>query len=240
MLLESRANYLVLHNLSETDRRVEILGDLASALAHWSVGTRVSPIWAIKDYGRYSSDPDTLAGISTLIFVGPVQPGRLNSELRVLATPGRARVWSSMGCFNVVVQTADQEVTREVIAWAGAQRIPFEAWSVTDGQISSTQHAVLAAEDLNAALANLAALAAVSTAPAVRATLEENLTVTATVLTRAAAVYPRAYAEYRDTALVTQALVGAWREGQLTTLELQSRLVTVSNGVQSGPPIGAQ
>jgi len=209
MLLESRANYLVLHNLSETDRRVEILGDLASALAHWSVGTRVSPIWAIKDYGRYSSDPDTLAGISTLIF-------------------------------NVVVQTADQEVTREVIAWAGAQRIPFEAWSVTDGQISSTQHAVLAAEDLNAALANLAALAAVSTAPAVRATLEENLTVTATVLTRAAAVYPRAYAEYRDTALVTQALVGAWREGQLTTLELQSRLVTVSNGVQSGPPIGAQ
>jgi hypothetical protein len=231
MLLESRANYLVLHNHSDTERSVELLSDLATALLGWGSGTRVSPIWPLREYGGYAAEPDRFAGSSTLVFVGPVQPARLTSELRVLADTQRARIWASMGCFNVIIGTADLEVARDVKAWARANQIPFEAWSLEDGKIVGVENLVRVCTDLQTSLVKLGELAVIQPHPAMRAAFEENLAVTATALARSAAMYAPAYEDFKAITEVTAALVATWQRGEFTTLELQSRLITANAAI---------
>lgn len=225
MNLEQRASYLVLHNQSQDNRTVEILGDLPSALQRWQSGTRISPIWAIREFCRHSPEPDPFDGKSTLLFLGPIQLARLQAEIRAFADAAKLRLWASMGCFNAVISTADRDNVDDVIQWARTNNVPFEAWNINDGRVGRIRHSVLKPTDYEETTAELAALASTVTEPALRTVLQENLTAIATAIARAGAVYSPAYSDFKNTAAVTKALLDAWHSGDLSTLEVHSRLL---------------
>lgn len=231
MLVDPQASYLVLHNLAEENRRIAILPDLPSALERWSIGTRVSPIWKVRDSGKSSSGAMQLGSKSDLLFLGPVRLARLPSEVRGLTDSGKISIWASMGCFNVAIHSTDRKITENVRSWAQSQKVPYEIWHLDGNAIKQIEQAVLPAPNLNSTLQKLAAVGRSPIDASMRAIIQENLAVSATVLARSAAIYPPVYEEFQSTLVVTESLVQAWRSGNLPTLNLQSRLISANAAI---------
>ncbi|MBS4005882.1 MAG: hypothetical protein KGZ91_21135 [Afipia sp.] len=231
MQAEARAQYLVLHNLSEAKRSVEILPDLSTALLGWGVGTRLSPIWRLRGDNKSAPPVSKFTGASDLIFLGPVRVARLSSEVRALADPDKISIWVTMGCFNVVVRSPNSKITAEIKTWAETEKVPFEIWHLKGTKIAAVAHTVFSNSDLQATMSELATIGKLTVDAALRVTLQEHLAVTATVLARSAAIYPLAYSDFRSTLTVTKALVQAAERSELHTLSLQSRLVSANAAI---------
>lgn len=136
-----------------------------------------------------------------------------------------------MGCFNTIINTTAREKVDEVSHWARTNEIPFEAWNITNGRIGRIRHFVLKPNDYEETIGELAALASSANEPALGTVLQENLTATATALARAGAIYPPSYAEFKRTAAVTGALLEAWRNDELSTLQVHSRLLAANAAI---------
>ena len=230
MLLESRANFLVLHDDCDTQRRRVVLADtLEHAVANWTSNSRLSPIWPIKGY---DTRRESFAGRQQLLFLGPVQPARLDEEIKGLADAKQFGLWLTAGCFNIAIRLDKSRegaaLGRRVVAWAKTHAIAHEVWTLTDGAITKSQHHVLRGGNPQPAIDRLAASIAKNDAPALRSTFQENLIVTATSLARAAAVYPPIFTNLEAIAEAACGTVQSYEKGELSLLEMQSRLLSMN------------
>lgn len=139
--------------------------------------------------------------------------------------------WATLGCFNLVVQTGPdhngEALAERITHWAKRVGIAFEQWTLEAGVITGVSHHVLASRE-HAVLSQLTKHAEHHRHPAVRSNFQENLVATATSLARAAAVYPPIYDEIEEAAGSISAIMERFGAGDLTVLEMQSRLLTMN------------
>lgn len=144
MQLDVRANFLALHDSPHGgERALSLHSDFESALAGWTVGSRLSPIWRIED-GRQAPEPATFDECQ-ITFVGPVQPARLTREVH--GVEDADSIWATLGCFNLVVQSdltdTGQALAGRIVAWAKDSGIAYEQWTFRGGVIAHVEQQVL-------------------------------------------------------------------------------------------------
>ncbi|WP_141400540.1 hypothetical protein [Magnetospirillum sp. 15-1] len=226
MLLESRTQYLILHDCpgKKQARTVGLAETLPLAVANWTSGSRLSPIWLIEGF---DGSVDAFAGSQSLLFVGPIQPAELFVTVPGLADERDAGIWLTAGCFNVVMRLPKSKDTlcRSVIEWACSQNIACELWSLTDGEIGSTEQWTHQNGDGQPEIDNLATLFSRCDGPVLRPTFQENIIVTATSLARASAVYPPFFQKLNAVAKAVGAIAEEYGANKLGVLEMQSRLL---------------
>ena len=231
MIIDQRASYLVLSNEPGQDPHVAIVESLSIAITGWTAGSRVSPIWPVRKYTGSRSGHDDLKGESHVVFLGPVQPARLTAELPSLAKPGKFEVWLTAGCFNIILRSGAKADVDEVLKWAKDHSTPYEHWLVRDGKVIKQFHHVHRSGDLSTGLGALAKLAAEKTDTALKATIQENITLTATALARSASMYPAARAEFETIIAATLGAFDAYKQQELSTIDLQLLLLNLNAAI---------
>ena len=227
MLLDTRTAYLTLHDRPvepghQAGRRLAIVPDLAAAVEGWTAGSRVSPIWPIE---RADCSPDFI-GRQKLFFVGPVRPGALAGAMPELLDSG---LWMTAGMFNMLVRVPARSASAARLRrWARANSVPYEEWSLSDGDARSEGSHVLWQGGRCDAAADLAAEAAKIDAPMLRSALQENVVATATSLARARALRPSLHRKLATVANATRLTLVAYREDRISELDLQSRLLSLN------------
>jgi len=96
MLLLQRTSFLVIHDHAD-GRAASVQESLQKAVASWTPGSRLSPIWPIEREGNSPPATDPLEGDQTLTFLGPVAPAKLTAGLEELSSPGAADIWVTAG-----------------------------------------------------------------------------------------------------------------------------------------------
>ena len=227
MLLDTRTVYLALHDRTagqghQAGRKLVIVPDLATAVEGWTAGSRVSPIWPIE--GADCAPP--FVGRQKLFFLGPLRPGILVGAIPDLLKSG---LWVTAGMFNVLVRLATKSpAAARLRRWARENSIPYEEWSLTDGEVRPEGSNVLWSGGRCDAAARLATEAAKIDAPMLRAALQENVVATATSLARARALRPSLHDKLSAVAEATRLTLVAYREGRIGELDLQSRLLSMN------------
>jgi hypothetical protein len=230
MHLESRTNYLVLHDdIDGRGRQVHVVDDLAAAVRGWTSGSRLSPIWSIRGY---DTSPDRFSGTQKLLFLGPVQPARLMTSVKGLSESRACGVWVTSGCFSVVVRAAGDEVGNELVdrllEWSRSEDIAYECWRLEDGLIREVSYYGLPSDAARPIVTKLADMVSRNTAAILRPAFQENVVVTATSLSRAAAVYPPMFAKLSAVAEAAGITVQKHQDGKLSVLEMQSHLLSMN------------
>lgn len=161
MRLSSQKVYLALTAGPEPQRTVGIFPTLQQALTTWSSGTRVSPMWGLTSFGGSRSRAHQFRGAHILMFIGPVSPARLWTDLDLASRPGGLQIWLTAGSFNIVARldAVAAGTARELEEWASDAGVPSEQWSIVDGKITNTSCSrTIAARDPApfASLSNLA------------------------------------------------------------------------------------
>lgn len=139
MRIGTKQGFLILRSEPAPARpTVAVASSLSNVVAHWTSGTRVSPIWGL---GGTKISTHRFPGSQTLIFLGPVSPARLFSELDLRRRPGNLHVWVGLGTYNLILRIENDSVgakaIKQVAKWATGQNIPIEEWQVDDGVIRS-------------------------------------------------------------------------------------------------------
>jgi hypothetical protein len=231
MQLDVRATFLALHDSPNGgERALSIHSDFESAIAGWTVGSRLSPIWRLQD----DKQPPVSAPFDAcqISFIGPVQPARLVREVHGIEEA--VSIWASLGCFNMVVHTditdAGQALAVRIAEWAKKSDIAFEQWTIKSGIIDHVDQHVLARRESDV-LAKLAKYGDALKHPMTRTSYQENLVATATSLARAAAVYPPIYDEIESAAGSICIMMEKFASGQMDLLNIQSRLLTMNAAI---------
>jgi hypothetical protein len=229
MHLDTRAFFIVLHDTPDgRERAVTLHRNFEAALAGWTVGSRLSPIWRLRADPK-SAPPDVAFSDCRLTFIGPVRPARPTSEIKNIDKA--LSVWSTLGCFNLIVHTArdaaGEALAAETIAWAEAQGVAYEQWTLEAGTIAAVDQRILPRRQ-SAVLASLLTYDEDHQHPTVRTSYQENLVATAMSLARAAAVYPPIYDEIEKAAASIGEIMKRFAAKELTLLEMQSRLQTMN------------
>lgn len=229
MQIESRASYLVLHSEPASfTKTISIFPNLPAVLEAWKPGTRISPIWAAKEF--CSKEPASFPGERELVFLGPVAPALVETELGATLRAAAPEVWVTPGCFNVLISSpiGDRCVAEPVAKWAKKCNIPYERWKVGDGKIAKRSAFVLDSGIASDALARLGALAKKNFEPALAPTIQEYLVLTASTLTRAAAMRPHLFHIIEDVGRTVDHLINAYSNNELSALNLNSRLLNLN------------
>lgn len=158
----SKKVFLVLRNeIAPSEQRIEIIPRLKSVLQHWTSGTRVSPLWAIKEFAVCKTTRCMFNGPHILLFIGPVSSIRALSNFKKASRPGNCNAWVGVGAFNLVVRfDANEEGTeasRLLIFWANENKVPYERWQVEDGCIKQIEAKPLISHQQNNTLKNIEA-----------------------------------------------------------------------------------
>jgi hypothetical protein len=118
------------------EHQVRVVKTLREALASWKSSARTSPIFRIEDVLAESPDVCAFDGNWDLLFLGPVDPSRLESFLEK-----GMMFWITLGLFNAVIATRSRNSKRSLPRlqqWASHNQIASEHWTVLDGIITST------------------------------------------------------------------------------------------------------
>lgn len=228
MQLDVRATFLALHDCPYGgERALTLHSNFESALAGWTVGSRLSPIWRLHN-GKDAQEPVAF-GDCQISFVGPIQPARLAQDIRGIEDA--ASIWATLGCFNLVIHSELTDVGRalagRIIDWAKDSGIAYEQWTLTSGVITHVDQHVLARRE-SSVLPELAKYGDALKHPMTRTSYQENLVTTATSLARAAAVYPPIFDEIESAAGSIGTMMQKFASGQMDLLDIQSRLLTMN------------
>ena len=230
MQIEQRTSYLVLHDIADSQtRRVSLVETLEEAIASWTPGSRLSPIWPVSGY---DCSHESMGAEQHLLFLGPVQPARLTSEIGDLVGASDCGIWMTAGCLNVLVRlpvTSERVVTLEnVTSWARASSIAHEVWTVRDGVVTGTRQFALTDGDYAPILSRLASALNRTPSPPLKTALQENLIVTATSLSRARAVSRSMLDDLSVISVAGCEVFEAYEAGKVGVLDMQSRLMTAN------------
>ncbi|MFC3439766.1 hypothetical protein ACFOKF_00830 [Sphingobium rhizovicinum] len=228
MQLDVRATFLALHDSPDGgERALSLHSNFEGALAGWTVGSRLSPIWRLHN-GKNAQGSVTF-GDCQISFVGPVQPARLAQDVRGIEDA--ASIWATLGCFNLLIQSdlteAGRALAGRIIDWAKDSGIAYEQWTLTNGVITHVEQHVLARRE-SSVLPELAKYGDALKHPMTRTSYQENLVATATSLARAAAVYPPIFDEIESAAGSIGKMMEKFASGQMDLLDIQSRLLTMN------------
>lgn len=239
MRLGSRPSLLVLHtDAASLRRRIEIVPSLTTAIKAWTVGTRISPIWGIHEFATHEPAKRQFGGRHFLLFIGPLSPARLRSDIGSIARAKEIEIWVSTGCFNVVIRLDNNvtgtEIKREIIRWATDAKVPFEVWDVTDGSVTAVVDTSLSFDRPMTLPQQLEKLSALSETidnheiPMLRVMMQEYCALMSCSLTRASIMVP---AQFDDLILIDNDIrndIEKYCKGELTALEIHGPLLTVN------------
>ena len=232
MRLDSTARFLTLHDdqFNAGQNSLSISEDVASALTGWTAGTRVSPIWAVKELTKVSSFPHQFSGSQDVLFIGPVQPGLLLSAFREF-NDRSLEVWITAGSLNCIViaptKSRSEAVISKLKAWTIGQGCVFEHWKVVDGSVAVADRSVTDPSRAQLDLDLLSTLARQPASQALIPALQEYTTLMASALTRSAYVSSDDFADLRSVAKHTDKIIRA-QPAVLTILDVQSRLMSLN------------
>jgi len=122
-------------------------------------------------------------------------------------------------------EVATPSLRRDIIHWARDHSITYELWGLDGGVIDTVEYRTQASTDAQPAITRLAGVITNIDTPVLRPVLQENLIVTATSLTRVAAVYPKMSENLQAVAEAACATVEAYEAKAIGVLEMQSRLL---------------
>jgi hypothetical protein len=230
MILEARTRYLVLDDQIHSEvRSVRVTNSLSEAVANWTPGSRLSPIWLLK---RYAADEKVFRGAQSLIFVGPVHPTELFSSIQALGKSTEISAWLTAGCFNLLLVISETPkgiaLRKAVLEDVNARRIAHEFWALETGIIRESWSRTYPAGDAQPLIDKLAAEATQNSTAVLQTSLQENVVVTATSLSRAAAVYPPIFSTLHAAAEAVCATMENHRSNKIGVLEMQSRLLSMN------------
>jgi len=229
MHLDTRASFVALHDTPDgRERAVSLHPNFEAALSGWTVGSRLSPIWRLLADAKVAA-PAVEFGDCKLTFIGPVRPARPITEIKGIDQA--VSIWATLGCFNLIIHTAQDDIgdalAADTIAWAQAEGVAFEQWTLNASEIGNVEQHVLPRRE-SKVLAELLAYSEDHKHPAVRTSYQENLVATATSLARAAAVYPPIFDEIEQAAASIGEIMKLFAAKEMTLLEMQSRLQTMN------------
>lgn len=230
MHLAPETAYLVLHDEPHgSKRKIHLVDNLNKAVAGWTPSSRISPLWAVNGY---QTDSMAFAGDQTLIFLGPVRPARLTSEIDGLAGASMVGLWLSAGCFNVVLRIPDGDthgpLAARITAWAMASGIAYETWRLSDGAIGEIDNHVLDSGEFHSLIEELARLIAKDDVALLRPAFEEFLIASATALARANAMAPSAFRSLKAVTEAGRKMVAIFQADKLDVLEMHARLLSMN------------
>lgn len=197
----------------------------------WTPLTRVSPVWAVAGY--LLDERADLAADQDLMLLGPVQPALVETEVVAAASPGRIEIWLTLGSLNVLVRAPGAtreagDAVDEVEAFARSRELSFERWRIADGRPIPVSSGARAQGVSAETLRDLAAVARLAGQPAIGPTLQEFVAISASTLTRAASLSPMLHGELVQTISSCIELIGRHQSGEINTLDLYARLVTMN------------
>lgn len=192
MELASQPHFLSLaFDRSRASSRVSLHATLVEVISAWSDGTRVSPLWRVKELPAEWPSGQTIPASASILFLGPVNPFQVFDALQA-STSALARldsVWLTFGLFNVVVVFTDTEALAETCTWADTNSIRWEAWRLEDFHIVKETFSPYR-ETVNEWAAMLAAIAKERVADELTAATSEFLAMAASALSRAQEALP--------------------------------------------------
>ena len=233
MRLGQRPSFLVLHSEERADkRRLEIVPKFSAAIRAWTAGTRISPIWGIQEFGTEKPAKRAFQGRHHLIFIGPVAPARLYSDIPAASPEAALQVWVTAGCMDLLVHVDSNpegdRVAGEIVAWTKRCKFAFEKWLVRDGAIVDVTRISTPIVGYSETLTELARLADDDHAPELRATLQEFCALMSSAIARSALVSRTLHEEL---VRVSGAMVLIIKDGKArenATLETHSRLLSMN------------
>ena len=159
-------------------------------------------------------------------------------------------VWVTLGCFNLFVRidatSKGQQAERELLAWAKREKIPYEKWTVKNGEVGqATTYSLPNAYPINLIKELLALSKVGDDIPAIRMTLQEYCALVASAATRSSIILPTLYIEVQQVAERIKQVFEKYNEGKLIPLEVHSMLISMnaalsrfsSQALSGTPPI---
>ena len=138
-------------------------------------------------------------------------------------------VWVTLGCFNLFVRidatSKGQQAERELLAWAKREKIPYEKWTVKNGEVGqATTYSLPNAYPINLIKELLALSKVGDDIPAIRMTLQEYCALVASAATRSSIILPTLYIEVQQVAERIKQVFEKYNEGKLIPLEVYPEL----------------
>jgi hypothetical protein len=112
---------------------VRIVPQLVDALKGWTSSTRISPMLGVQEYGTAKHATEPLRGEQALVFVGPLDPLQIPSP-----TISNAKLWLTLGAYNLVLLYPSVQAAKELVAWAETTNARYEHWTLVDGEVTVT------------------------------------------------------------------------------------------------------
>ena len=134
-LSSAKKFFLVCSATSTSSLKLDFYDELSEIVPNWECSTRLSPIWLISDETVVDAPPSIR---SSVVFVGLVYPLTFNEDLGITMSEN-TEMFVSLGHFNCVVNTDDDELVINTRKYCKKHSIPFEVWSSgKDGVFAST------------------------------------------------------------------------------------------------------
>lgn len=186
-----QSQFLALHACAHNrTARAAVHSHLSEALENWVSGSRVSPIWRL-DADSSAAAPAAIAN-TRLLFVGPVSPSLLCSEVQGIRDNAGITVWLTLGSFNVVLAEGQGgEVVTACQAWAEQSMLPWEEWTLgPSSEVTGTRHFCPPPADIQKALDRLAHVASDQYEESLGYLISEYVALCASALARSASSMP--------------------------------------------------
>ena len=234
MHLGSRPSFLVLNcDPKDLTQRVSVAPSLSVALKSWSSGTRVSPIWAIREFGSTDPVQFDFPERHVLLFLGLVAPAQLSADIAVVNKAEGMTCWVTAGCMNVVIRVGDdthgQAALKEITVWAKKNKTPLEVWFVRNGLIERQATVSLPiGSDLRPQLDLLAQLVQEPQAQPLKVPIQEYCTLMASALSRSAIVSTYLHSDLLQVADFMSTIIQRHKEGRIGALDVQSRFLSMN------------
>lgn len=136
MLIKKRYSFAVLFRPnSSSSRSIRIVRSLSQALALWESSTRISPVFGIQLGDRTSPDEYAFPGVTHLLFLGLTSP----EQILDIGEDSALKVWLTLGLYNLMVLSPTKSKTEKALKWASDQHLPYEVWSLKNGEIRSNK-----------------------------------------------------------------------------------------------------
>jgi hypothetical protein len=233
MRVGSRQSILALTNGADhSNPKVQIFADLPRTLRGWDAGTRISPIWGLREFHTDQPRQYDFEGEHEILLIGPIVPARIWTELEAVATAKHVNIWLSLGMYNVIVHVAADSIGKRIKnvirAWARRNRIPFEHWHLIDGAISNWRAHLPFSQRSPSPLKKLAQAASKKQDNSIRVPTQEFYVTMASGLTRSAAIHPSLYTDMVSISSSIEKLLLATLKGDLPIVDLHARMINVN------------
>ncbi len=246
-------SFLAFHtDVKSLHRRIEIVSDLPNAVRAWTPGTRVSPVWGVEEFGTQKAAKNEFLGNNTLLFIGPVAPARLRTDVSAANKAQALDAWVTLGCFNLLVRIDDSPkgtaALEELQTWAKREKIPFERWKVSNGRVNANVHTSIPNNGAEAALSELSEISEIAdtySINALRMTLQEYCALMASTLSRSSIIAPGLFSELMQVSDRIKQIVAKHQSNSISALEMHSTLLSMnaalarfsSQALSGTPPI---